>query len=150
MSSPGPRPAETRVSDDISLCKVAQGLPAWLWLGDRPLTLRTVTSNLGSASVDKGTFSAVQTVRSHATRFVRDQQQSRSQTMLFHSVRRASGLTIQLDHRVYRLFWPLTSLSRVRTRAAAFDCLHGTLRSIESLQKWPNPIAAKAGREWSR
>lgn len=85
-----------------------QGLPAWLWLGDRPLTLR---SNLGSASVDKGTFSALQTVRSDATRFVRDQQQSRSQTMQIHSVRRASGLTRQLGHHVYRLFRPLSSLS---------------------------------------
>lgn len=83
-----------------------QGLPAWLWLGDRPLTLR---SNLGSASVDKGTFSALQTVRSDATRFVRDQQQSRSQTMQIHSVRRASGLTRQLGHHMYRLFDLLTA-----------------------------------------
>lgn len=35
MSSPGPRPAETRVSDDIPLCMWPRGAPASLWLGDR-------------------------------------------------------------------------------------------------------------------
>lgn len=35
MSSPGPRPAETRVSDDIPLCMWPRGAPASLWLEDR-------------------------------------------------------------------------------------------------------------------
>ena len=33
MSSPGPRPAETRVSDDISLCKLATGAPSLVVVG---------------------------------------------------------------------------------------------------------------------
>ena len=61
MSSPGPRPAETRVFDDISLIFSASGQGGLETLDGWGIVLLDVThrftSSLGSASVDKESLS---------------------------------------------------------------------------------------------
>ena len=61
MSSPGPRPAETRVFDDVFFdpaCKWSRGLETLDGWGIVLLDVtHRVTSSLGSASVDKESLS---------------------------------------------------------------------------------------------
>jgi hypothetical protein len=140
MQSPGPRPAETRVSDDVSLCKRPRGASnlvcGWGIVLD-------VTSYLGAPSVDKETLcAALYRMRSDATRCVRDHHQSRSQT--FHSSLRASEHTRRLDFRVCKIYISICDAYSDE------QGIRSTIYIHQEPQGFPKMAARYRGQGWPR